>query len=145
MPMKKYRFTFIFLFVCIVLSHAYAQKYSLTIAIEGAKQARGKMQIGLFDKEDDFLVKGAEFKVLTVAVDSLSTQARFNDLPLGKYAISLYHDLDSSGEINRNFIGIPVEPYGISNDAWHLLSAPRWEEASFVVDTDKFIVIHLKH
>ena len=57
----------------------------------------------------------------------------------------LYHDLDASGDIDKNFIGFPLEPFGISNDAWNRFSAPRWKEASFHVRADTTIVIHLKH
>lgn len=122
-----------------------AQNASLTIVIKGFEQAQGLVQLGLFDKEDDFLEIGSEFKVATVAVDSNTVIVIFKNLPIGEYAISLYHDLDSNYEINKNFIGFPLEPYGISNDAWHRFSAPKWKEASFKVEVNKTIVIHLKH
>ncbi len=122
-----------------------AQNSSLTLVIKGIQQVQGLMQVGLFDKEDDFLETGSEFKVATVGVDSNTAIVIFENLPIGEYAISLYHDLDSSYAINKNFIGFPLEPYGISNDAWHRLSAPKWKEASFIVEANKTIVIHLRH
>lgn len=145
--MKKYFINILFLVLLVGSFHMdlSAQNYSLTLIVEGVQQVKGKMQVGLFNRDDDFLETGSEYKVAAVPVDSTSIIVSFNNLPIGKYAISLYHDLDSSGEINKNFIGIPLEPYGISNDAWHRLSAPKWEEASFTMDTDKTIVIHLRH
>lgn len=139
---------YIFLLICFFGSlhlDLSAQNSSLTVVVKGIQQAHGLVQLGLFDKEDDFLEIGSEFKVATVAVDSSTVIVIFKNLPIGEYAISLYHDLDSNYEINKNFIGFPLEPYGISNDAWHRLSAPKWKEASFKVEMNKTIVIHLRH
>jgi uncharacterized protein (DUF2141 family) len=122
----------------------FAQTHSLTLVIEGVQEVKGVMQIGLFNNSDDFLETGSEFRVASVTVDSTAVVFVFDSLPPTNYAISLYHDLDSSGEINKNFIGIPVEPWGISNDAWRLLSAPRWKEAAFKMNADTSIIIHLR-
>ena len=121
-----------------------AQTYTLILKIEGVQEVKGLMQIGLFNDEEDFLESGSEFRVAAINVDSTVVVAVFDSLPPTNYAISLYHDLDSSGSIDRNFIGIPTEPWGISKDAWRLLSAPRWSDAHFKMNADTSIVIHLR-
>ncbi|MCF6170683.1 MAG: DUF2141 domain-containing protein [Bacteroidales bacterium] len=133
------------LWLIVVYQPLMAQDYRLSVVIEGIHEVKGKMQVGLFSAKDDFLETGAEFSVASVVVDSTTVIVVFDGLPGATYAISLYHDLDASGEINKNFIGIPTEPYGISNDAWRRFSAPRWDEAAFTLESDKSIVIHLKH
>ena len=137
----------IFLFLLVISIHGIlpAQTYSLTLTIEGIKEAKGNMRIGMFNDSEDFLETGSEFRVACVSVDSTTLIVVFDSLPEAIYGISLYHDLDTSGEINKNFIGFPVEPWGISNDAWRRLSAPRWQEAAFKMDAHKAIVIHLRH
>lgn len=135
---------FLFLYIFLLQGSGFAQKYVLTLKVADIRVLQGELQVGLFNTEDAFLEIGAEFLVAKVKVDSTTTQLRFADVPRGKYAISLYQDIDSNGEINKNFIGIPTEPYGISNDAWRMLAAPRWKEASFIVDSDKEITINLR-
>ena len=34
----------------------------------------------------------------------------------GTYAVAVFHDLNGNGRLDRNFIGLPSEPYGFSND-----------------------------
>jgi uncharacterized protein (DUF2141 family) len=138
------RILIFFLLVIFSLQMAFAQTHSLTLSVEGIEDIKGIMQIGLFNDSEDFLETGLEFRTASVPVDSVIVIVVFDSLPKGNYGISLYHDLDTSGSINKNFIGIPTEPWGISNDAWRMLSAPRWKEAVFSLDTDKTIVIHLR-
>jgi len=145
--MKKRDFHIVFLFLLVSVLHGVspAQTHSLDVVIEGIQEVQGKLQMGLFNDADDFLETGSEFRVVSIAIDTTTMIFNFQSLPAGKYAISLYHDLDASGDIEKNFIGFPLEPFGISNDAWNRFSAPRWKEASFHVRADTTIVIHLKH
>jgi len=140
-----FRISILFLFVIAVHGMASAQNHRLTLNIEGIEEVKGTMEIGLFNNSDDFLETGSEFRVISIPVDSTTVIAVFDSLPQATYGISLYHDLDSSGEINKNFIGVPTEPWGISNDAYRMLAAPRWQEAVFTMDADKTIVIHLRN
>ena len=55
------------------------------------------------------------------------------DLPDGSYAIALYIDLNGNKKIDKNFLGIPKEQYGFSNNAMGTLSAPTFEQAQFIV------------
>ncbi len=122
-----------------------AQTCTLSVEVRGFKQLEGVIQLGLFSNEESFLETGSEFRTAEVAVDSSTTIIVLEGLPYGQYAISLYHDQDSDGCIDKNFLGIPAEPYGISNDAWHRFSAPKWDEAAFVLKSDTTIVINLRH
>ena len=62
-------------------------------------------------------------------VDQL--RASLSDLPAGQYAVSCYHDLNGNGVLDKNWFGIPSEPYGFSNDARPSFRAPTWEESRF--------------
>ena len=53
----------------------------------------------------------------------------FHDLPPGKYAIKVFLDENSDGELNRNFFGAPTEPYGISNNVRARFSLPAFSDA----------------
>ncbi|MBQ4835595.1 MULTISPECIES: DUF2141 domain-containing protein [Pseudoalteromonas] len=61
-----------------------------------------------------------------------ATEIVLTNIPAGKYAISVVHDKDSDGTLDRMifpFIGMPSEPYGLSNDAYRALSKGSFEDA----------------
>ena len=62
-----------------------------------------------------------------------SYQRSFGDPP-GTYAVKLHIDENENGELDTNFLGIPKEQFGFSNNA-KALGIPKFEAASFVVDT----------
>jgi uncharacterized protein (DUF2141 family) len=54
-------------------------------------------------------------------------------LPHGEYAISLFVDSNGNKKIDKNFLGIPKEQYGFSNNVMGRMSAPSFDQAKFVV------------
>jgi uncharacterized protein (DUF2141 family) len=51
----------------------------------------------------------------------------------GRYAIRMFHDIDSDGAMNTNIIGIPTEPVGFSNNAPVRFGPPSFDAAAFDV------------
>lgn len=64
-------------------------------------------------------------------------RADFSDVGPGTYAISCMHDENANGRLDKSFLGIPTEGYGVSNNHTHALSAPSWDESKFVVERGK--------
>lgn len=57
-------------------------------------------------------------------------------LDYGTYGIALYHDVNSNHELDRNFLGMPTESYGFSNNVTGVLGTPpEWGEAVVTVDS----------
>lgn len=52
----------------------------------------------------------------------------------GTYALAVYHDRDADHVFDKNWIGLPTEPYGISNDPPMRFGPPPHEAAAFVVN-----------
>lgn len=61
-------------------------------------------------------------KQVIVVIDSLS---------YGEYAVRVFHDENENEIIDTNFLGIPTEDYGYSNDASDWFGPPSWEKAKF--------------
>ena len=57
------------------------------------------------------------FATAVVPISDGQAVAVFEDVPAGPFAISVFHDEDSDGELNSAALGIPSEPYGFSGDA----------------------------
>ncbi|NMM28154.1 MAG: DUF2141 domain-containing protein [Glaciimonas sp.] len=55
------------------------------------------------------------------------------DLPPGKYAVAAYVDNNKNGKLDKNFLGVPKEIYGFSNDARGIFGPPDFAEAAFEI------------
>ena len=66
------------------------------------------------------------------------------NLPEGVYAIALFVDANKNLKIDKNFLGIPKEQFGFSNNAMGKLSAPSFEQAKFKVEGNTLQNIKLK-
>ena len=49
----------------------------------------------------------------------------------GTYAVAVYHDENANVKFDKNWIGLPAEGYGISNNPKIFLSPPTFGEAKF--------------
>jgi|TARA_B110000438_G_C15691345_1_gene596912 uncharacterized protein (DUF2141 family) len=54
-------------------------------------------------------------------------------LPHGEYAIAIFVDANGNGKMDKNFLGIPKEQYGFSNNVMGRMAAPSFEQAKFEV------------
>ncbi len=54
----------------------------------------------------------------------------------GRYAVSVFQDMNGNRKLDTNFIGIPTEASGSSNDAPAKWSAPKFKDAVFTVGTE---------
>jgi uncharacterized protein (DUF2141 family) len=47
--------------------------------------------------------------------------------------VAVVHDENSNGKLDKNFVGVPSEGYGVSNNKTYALSAPKWDESIFAL------------
>ena len=64
-------------------------------------------------------------------IENGKAHVEFTELPFGEYAISAYHDEDTDQELDTNWLGIPKEGTGASNDAKGKMGPPKYEDAKF--------------
>jgi uncharacterized protein (DUF2141 family) len=117
---------------------------SLTIEITNIKHQDKELRIAVCEKAD-FLkdTKPFKFKVFKtkLALDSVTFV-----LPKGSYAVSVFHDLNGNGILDKNLFGAPKEPYGFSKNYRPVIRAPRFDEVKVEIgDEDKKISIELIH
>jgi len=136
--MKKF-----FLAACLLMffvMKGQSQKENiLLVNFVGMKSDVGAIYIGLHNKEDEFLKK--RYKEAVVTFEGKIAKVSFEDLPNGEYAISAFHDENDNKKLDTNFIGIPKEPIGISNDAKGFMGPPKYKDAKFVFTNKKEITI----
>lgn len=106
---------------CAGVAHA----ADLTVEVAGLKDANGKVLVAVFDRADTFLKQ----PVRTAAADAQSGTVRLvlAGLPAGDYALSVFKDANGNGTLDRNPVGMPIEPYGFSNDAAGSYGPPSYQ------------------
>jgi uncharacterized protein (DUF2141 family) len=76
-------------------------------------------------------------------VDANEVKYTVQDMPPGDYAIAIYHDANTDGQCNSNFLGVPTECYGFSNNVKPFLSAPSFNATKFSLTKDRLLTIKL--
>ena len=110
---------------------------TLTIRVVGAKNSKGQIAIALFNGEAGFPGdKSKAVRTLQARIDpqTLSAQVALNNLPLGVYAVSVFHDENMNGQLDKNVFGIPKGGYGTSNNPKKSMGPPKFSDAKFQLD-----------
>lgn len=103
---------------------------SLRVDVSGLRNAKGTLNCRLFAESASF-PDGDGARTLRAAIDGMQASCVFDGVPPGIYAVAVVHDENGNGRLDRNFLGIPAEGYGVSNNRTYALSAPKWEESLF--------------
>ncbi len=131
------------LYISIFASVFSIENPKLTINVTNIEILKGDIIIGVFDKEHNFLKDGSAIKTYSIRVEENTETIVINDLPTGDYAISIYHDENSDNTCNMNFLGIPKEGYGFSNNFKPKFSAPNYSDCKFMLSKDLKLTIKL--
>lgn len=115
----------------------------LSIKITNIKNIEGKVDIGIYNYGENFPKVGKDYKNIILDVDSSTVIYKIDNLPEGEYAIAVFHDKNSDGVCNKNFLGIPTEGYGFSNNVKPLFSAPSFDKTKFTLKGSVTITISL--
>jgi len=101
------------------------------VIVENIKSNKGTIYMAIYDTEASFL--NTEYKGAIVPIDNHTCRYTFKDIPDGVYAISLFHDENDNRTMDTNFVGIPKEAYGCSNNAKGFMGPPKWKDAKFEI------------
>lgn len=103
---------------------------AVRLTIANIQSQVGKLYISVYDSKDTFLgdtkVYAQEAGLENLQDGQLEV---LMTLPYGALAISVHHDDNANGEMDRNFIGIPKEPVGLSNGHVPKFGPPKFSKA----------------
>ena len=103
------------------------------IKILNIRNSTGTVACALFESPVGFPTEFLRYATNIMAIKIRDAQARFDflDIPPGTYALAVIHDENMDGKLDTNWLGIPTEGYGFSNDAKATLGPPSFSAASF--------------
>lgn len=110
------------------------EQSALEVVVSGFPSDLGAAQLGLYasreayEDEDRRPDSSARLSIVdgrvTWRVDSLSP---------GEYAVRVYHDANDNARLDKGRRGIPLEPYGFSNNPPRRKGPADWSEARFTL------------
>ena len=110
---------------------------TLIVEVNNIKKA-GEIHVAVYDNAEAFEADrgekgGAAPGIVdgTIVMVEAGTSTFEYELPAGQYAVGIFHDLNLNNKMDNNFLGLPKEQYGFSNNARALFGPPSFEEAAF--------------
>ena len=135
------------LFAFAFTANAQTQEGHLKLLVKSPKQLQGEIAYLVFSSPRGF--PGNKTRAVRdgfARADASGTQAVIDIGPLapGRYAVSVYEDVNGNRRLDTGIFGIPKEPVGASNNPRPRLGPPRFEECAFWFDhSDQTISIQL--
>ena len=105
---------------------------TVLLEVSSFKNTRGTLNCRLFTKASDF-PDGEGILTLRTPITGTNTTCTFPNVEPGTYAVAVVHDENINGKLDKNFVGVPSEGYGVSNNKTYALSAPKWDESIFTI------------
>jgi uncharacterized protein (DUF2141 family) len=111
----------------------------LEVEIFKLKSDKGMVIVNLLDRDEELVEKKSAW------INDHTCILVFKDLPDGQYAVRFIHDENSNKKLDTNFIGIPKEGFGFSNDAFGRFGPKDFEEWLFPVAGDSKIRLSTRY
>lgn len=116
----------------------YYKKYkgdnTLNIEVVNLKNNEGFLILGLFDENKKEVVT-----VKNIIIVDRKTNIKIDSLKSGKYVVRFWHDSNKNGKLDTNFLGIPKEEFGNSNNIQPKFGPPKFEEMIFEIKNDFYL------
>jgi uncharacterized protein (DUF2141 family) len=105
---------------------------SITFVVLGLHSNEGEVDCALFGSAEGFPGdSGKAIKTTKSKIENGQGVCTFSGVAPGDYAGSVFHDENGNGKLDRNFMGMPKEGVGASNDAAGSFGPPKFDDARF--------------
>ena len=107
----------------------------LELTIERIQEANGTIMVQVLDREP---VEGQKSHAVgRVIVPAAAGSVKIVlPLPSAKYVVRVVHDLNGNRKLDTNLLGMPNEPWGVSNNAQGNFGPPVWADMQFELGKD---------
>lgn len=137
--------------ICVILSglaafaQAPAKTFTLTIQVENVNKDDGNIGVLVFNSprgwpENRFVA----LKDIVVPAHPGTVVVTVPGLAAGEYAVAIAHDVNKNHKVDKNFLGMPKEQWGMSNNPHARIKAPSFDTAKFTLGADKEIHVRMQ-
>jgi uncharacterized protein (DUF2141 family) len=120
---------------------------SIKVVVAGLHSNDGEVDCALFGSADGFPGDSAKArKTAKSKIENGQAVCIFGGVAPGDYAVSVFHDENENGKLDRNFMGMPKEGVGASNDAAGHFGPPKFDDARFNYPGGRSVLaIHVRY
>jgi len=108
----------------------------IIVTIIGFENNEGDCRFALNNSEELHEREDTVFIGLILTIKNDTVVVEIDSLNYGWYAIKVLQDENRNVELDTDFLGIPSERYGYSNDASGWFGPPSWEKAKFLLNQE---------
>jgi len=126
-----------------IISESFSQNDNsgkLVVNFVGLQSNKGKVKVALCNSSTNYDDHKSPYIGRDIKIENNKAVIEFDQLPYGEYAIKAFHDEDENDDLNTNFLGIPTEDYGFSNNARGMFGPPSWEKAKLKLNSAKKVI-----
>jgi len=121
-------FTVLYFFVSIAI---FSQQTSISINVSNIRNSKGTVKWAVFKDASKFNSKEGYADAGSVVSKKGDVVINTKNIPDGTYAISVYHDENNNSDVDFNFLGLPVEGFGFSQNPRIYFGPPKYTECTF--------------
>ncbi len=136
------------LLILVFYSDSFSQSTTkIKITVTGLRNNPGQVGIRFFNQPNGFPSerKNASKEYFLKSADNKAI-FEIDNLEFGEYAIGTIHDENSNSEFDTNFLGIPKEGFGASNNPKIKMGPPSYDSAKFSFSkTDQSLEIKMNY
>lgn len=122
---------------------AHAQS-SVVANINNLKNDEGVCRACLFSNPSSFAALCKPYDCIAVSVKNKLARAVFKNVQPGSYAVFVFHDVNNNNRMDKNFLGVPKEGYGASNNKLPFAATPHFNENKFEVNTNNNVLLNIR-
>ena len=111
----------------------------LIVTITDIREAQGSLMVAVTNSDAGWNNQAKPVAAQKVTAVKGELTLNFAGLPAGHYAVQVMHDQNDNGKLDANFLGIPSEGYGFSNNP-NVMRRAHFDEARFEVGAGKTAV-----
>lgn len=126
------------------ISQMFAQQSNAVIELSLTNQhsSAGKIYVAIYNSEQSFGIP--EKAYLTDILEAKKPFLASIELKSGSYVIAVYQDVNSNGKLDKNWIGVPTEPYGFSKDPVIRFGPPLFKDCQLNLQGKNSLSIRLR-
>ena len=113
-----------------------SQTGSIVVHIKELRNLNGMVGASLYASKKGFPdTPERSYATLVKKITAAEDTFVFENVPYGTYAISVLHDENGNGKMDKNFFGLPTEGCGISTNPKIGMGGPKYNDSVFTLNS----------